>query len=168
MSFDLHFKPCRFDGTTETRINPFTRSPQEFPRNEPLSKAEVDAVLAVLRAAGATGPDADGCYRVTLSDGGNADIYGDDLGRGCMFAIRGRTSSPQLTQLLFDVLVAGHWVLVGVGDEDTVIAASAECAKSAPDHFGRVVVAGSPDDLSVLLSSGFSAWKRYRGAVIEP
>jgi len=167
MSFDVHFKPCRFDGTTETRINPFTRSPQEFPRNEPLSKSEVDAVLAVLKAAGATGPDGDGCYQVTLSDGGNADIYGDDLGRGCMFAIRGTPSSPQLTRLLFDVLVAGHWVLVGVGDEDTVIAPSAECITGAPDDFGRVVIAGSPEDLSVLLSSGFSAWKKFRSLAIE-
>lgn len=157
MSFDLHFQPCRFDGTTEQRYNPFTKQLQDVPRNEPLSAEEVSAVLDVLKRAGAQ-PD-EGCHLVRFADGSVAEIFADDLAAGCMVAIRGAGVTPALAQLLFDILVAGRWVLLG--EEDVVLAPSHDCLKGTPKDFGQVVVARSADDVGAVLSGGFEAWRKY-------
>lgn len=164
MSYDVFFAPCRYDGTTEHRRNPFTGQMQDVPRNAPLSEAEVAAVRAALVRVGAK-DGGDDVYLVQLADGANAEVYAKDLQDGCMFAIRGAGVTPLLAQLLFDVMVAGSWTLAGTGDEDFVIAPNEECVKSQPD-FGRVVVAASAGEVAALLSGGFDAWKRYRDHVI--
>lgn len=166
MSFDLHFQPCRFDGTTESRYNPFTKQHQDIPRNEPLFAEEVTAVLEVLKRAGARGPDEEGCHVVRFADGGQAEIFAQDLGQGCMFAIRGAGLTPSLAQLLFDVMVAGRWVLLG--EEDIVLAPSLDCLKGTPSEFGMIVVPASPDDVGAALSGGFDAWKKCRDSVMGP
>lgn len=167
MSFDVHFQPCRYDGTTRERINPFTKKPQSVPHNEPLSAEEISAVLAVFERAGATGPDEEGCRVINLADGGHAEIFGGDRGDGCMFAIRGAGVTPLLAQLLFEVMVAGNWVLMESGEDDVVIAPSTDCLKGAPRNFGQVVVAASGGEVAALLSGGFGAWKKYRDTVLE-
>ncbi|MEO6574910.1 MAG: hypothetical protein ABIP89_13785 [Polyangiaceae bacterium] len=167
MSFDVHFQPCRYDGTTRERINPFTKKSQDVPYNEPLSVAEISAVLAVFKSAGATGPDDEGCRVVSLADGGHAEIFGGDRGDGCMFAIRGAGVTPLLAGLLFDVMVAGNWVLMEAGEDDVVIAPSLDCLKGAPRSFGQIVVAASGGEVAALLSGGFGAWKKYRDAVVS-
>jgi hypothetical protein len=164
MSFDLHFQPCRFDGTTEQRYNPFTKQLQDVPRNEPLSPAEVSAVLDVLERAGADGPDEEGCHVVRLADGAHVEIFAKDLASGCMVAIRGAGVTPSLAKLLFDVMVAGRWVLLG--EEDVVLAPSPDCMKGTPSGFGQVVVAASPDDVGAVLSGGHEAWKNVLARVV--
>ena len=67
MSYDLHFFPNRFDGSTEERINPFTREKAIVPRNAPLSEAEVRAVEGVLGRAGAS-PSGEGFRVLGLPD----------------------------------------------------------------------------------------------------
>jgi len=74
MGFDVHFQPCRFDGTTEQRKNPFTGQLQHFRRNLPLSKSEVDAVLRVFERAGAR-PNGAECYLYRSSDGASVEIF---------------------------------------------------------------------------------------------
>jgi len=164
MSFDLHFQPCRFDGTTEERYNPFTKQPQDVPRNEPLSAEEVSAVLDVLKRAGAEGPDEEGNHVVRFTDGAYVEIFARHLETGCMLAIRGAGVTPSLAKLLFDVMVAGRWVLMG--DEEVVLAPSLDCMKGAPSGFGQIVVAASPDDVGAALSGGSEAWQKYRARVV--
>ncbi len=166
MSFDVHFQPCRYDGTTRERMNPFTKKLQTVPHNQPISSGEISAVLAVLARAGATGPDEHGCRLVHVGDGGRAEIFGGDDGDGCMFAIRGAGVTSLLAQLLFEVMVAGNWVLMESGEDDVVIAPSLECLMGKPPNFGQVVVAASGEEVRALLSGGFSAWKKYRDSVI--
>jgi hypothetical protein len=167
MSFDVHFQPCRYDGTTEKRVNPFTKQLQEFPRNQPLSAAQVQAVLAVLKRAGASGPDANGCHVVRFDDGGSAEVFARDLGQGCMFAVRGAGITPSLAQLLFDVMAAGDWVIARTDEDRVVIAPSKNCLRGAPSDFGQVVVAASGQEVAALLSGGFGAWKEYRDKVLS-
>ncbi len=163
MSFDLHFQPCRFDGTTEKRLNPFTKQLQDIPRNEPLSDGEVAAVVAVLERAGAKGP-VDGCYSVRFEDGGGrADLLAENLAHGCLVAIAGAGVTLPLARLLFDVLVAGNWVLLG--EEDVVLAPSLTCVRGAPAAFGEIVVVKSADDVGAVLSGGADEWKKYRARV---
>jgi len=166
MSFDIHFQPYRFDGTTEKRINPFTKQAIDIPRNEPLSAGEISAVRAVLERAGVTGSDDEG-RMVSLADGGSAEIYAENLGAGCMFAIRGSGITPLLAQLLFDVMVAGNWVIMESGEDDVVVAPAMDCLKGSPKNFGRVVVASSAGEVAALLSGGFEAWKKYRQTTLK-
>jgi hypothetical protein len=166
MSFDIHFQPCGYDGTTERRKNPFTGKLQDFPRNQPLSRAETDAVLAVFKEAGATARDSDDVYTVRFSDGASVEIFAKDLGDGCMFAIRGAGVTPLLAKLLFDVMTAGNWVIMGTGDEDVVIAPNKDCLKTAPSDFGQSVVAASAEEVAAILSGGFEGWKGYRDRVL--
>jgi hypothetical protein len=164
MSFDVHFQPCRFDGTTERRKNPFTGQLQDCPRNLPLSKSEVDAVLGVFKMAGARASGDD--YQFRSADGASVEIFATNLANGCMFAIRGAGITPLLAQLLFDVMVAGNWVIMGTGGEDVVIAPNDKAVKTAPTDFGQIVVASSGKEVATLLSGGFGAWEEYRAQVV--
>jgi hypothetical protein len=160
MSFDVHFQPCRFDGTTSKRTNPFTKQVQDIPHNQPLSQPEVDAVRQVLTRAGATSPDEHGRHVVRFGDGSSVEVFGSDLANGCMFAIRGAGITASLAQLLFDVMVAGNWVIMG--EDDVVVAPTRDCLKGVPRGFPRVVVAASGPEVAALLSGGFEEWKKYR------
>ena len=166
MSFDVFFRPCRYDGTTERRRNPFTNKIQEFPRNGPLSEVEVSAVRDALERAGARGPDDDGTYVAMFADGANAEIFADNLANGCMFAIRGAGVTPSLARLLFEVMVAGNWVLTGTGEENLVLAPTLECVKGAPNDFPRVVVARSAREVQLALASGFEGFRHYRDQIL--
>ena len=159
MSFDVFFEPCRYDGTTERRVNPFTKQVQEIPNNRSLTDREVEAVMNVLDRAGARAPDDQGCRAVRFPDGGSAEIFTNDCARRCMVSIHDNVT-PSLAQLLFDVMVAGDWVIIpagsdadGVGDEDVVVAPSTECVANAPSFYGRVVVAESAAGLNTLLEA---------------
>jgi hypothetical protein len=164
MSFDLHFQPCRFDGTKEQRYNPFTKQLQDVPRNEPLSATEVSAVLEVLKRACPAGPDEEGCHAAHFADGSSAEIFAQDVRSGCMVAIRGAGVTLALATFLFDLMVAGSWVLLG--EEDIVLAPSLDCVKGTPSEFGQVVVATSPDDVGAALSGGSEAWQKYRARAV--
>ncbi len=156
MDFDVRFRPCRYDGTTEKRYNPFAKESQDVPRNEPLSATEEEAVRAALQRAGAK-PDAEGYCAAHFGDGGSAEVYvGQPINEGCTFALRGAGITPTVAQLLFDVMVAGNWVIVGEG---VVIAPTTDCAKTAPPALGHVVVAGSGAEVAAALSGRFEAFQ---------
>ncbi|HEY2369484.1 MAG TPA: hypothetical protein VGH87_23965 [Polyangiaceae bacterium] len=161
MSFDVFFEPCRYDGTTEWRRHPVTNLDREVPKNAPLTDREVAAVTEALDRAGATAADAHGYRVVRFSDGGAADIFTNDC-HGCMFSIRDAGVTPALAQLLFDVMIAGDWVLTFQDDTDEVaIAPNARCVAIVPSFYTRVAIAESTAEMKVLLEGGFDAWKRY-------
>jgi hypothetical protein len=139
MSYDVHFDPCRAD---------------DGPK-------EAQAVSDVLTRAGASPADARGCRAVRFEDGGSAEIYGKDLGRGCMVALRG--ISPAVARLLFDVMVAGRWVLKP-GDETAFVVAASQVP--TPEGYERVVVASSGEEVAALLAGGVAAWKKFRDEAV--
>jgi hypothetical protein len=87
-----------------------------------------------------------------VGDGGSAEVFGKDISEGCMFALRGLT--PDLVQLMFDLLVAGNWVMLPAQDGPGAIAASMGALRGAPDGFPKVVICESADALRVLLGGG--------------
>lgn len=164
MSFDLHFQPCRYDGTTKQAMNPFTNELAAFPNNAPLTREEVEAVVRVLEAAGAK-RDNDGTFALQASDGTSFEMYGDIAG-GCMISIRGAGITSTLAKLLFDVLVAGNWVLLS---DPSAIAASASALQGMPDDdtFDDVVIVTSPDQVKTLLLDGWTAFEKYAAKVMS-
>ncbi|HEX7667170.1 MAG TPA: hypothetical protein VF407_21715 [Polyangiaceae bacterium] len=165
MSFDLHFMPCRFDGSTEKKLNPFTNETVDAPKNAPLTKDEAAAVVSVIERAGAK-RDPDGTIVLHTSDGAAAEIYGKSMTSICMFAIRGAGVTPKLAQLLFDVLVAGNWVLLS---DAAAITANAGALQGMPDDdtFDDIVIVTSADQVRTLLLEGWKAFEKYAAKVVS-
>ncbi len=164
MSFDIFFQPCRYSGKSVTKKNPFTGQVQSVLESDPLTSAEVKAVRAVLTKAGAKQPDEFGCYAVRVADGGEAEVFGEDLAESCMVALRGLT--PGLVTFLMDLLKAGNWVMLPAMEGNPAITASPDHLKGIPKGFPEVTTCTSADGLGVLLSGGFGAWKTYRDQVV--
>ena len=160
MSFDIFFQPCRYGATPVEQRDPSTGQIESVLPNEPLTDAELNTVRAVLCKATIHRRDESGCHVVAVDDGGEAEVYADNLDRGCMVALRGIT--PGLLQFLIDLLKAGNWSMVPAMEDIVAIVPSLECVKSVPDNFPRRVVCNSAGELGVLLSGGFDAWKKYR------
>ena len=90
MSFDIFFQSARFSGEPVVSRNPLTGESQTVLPSEPLSAAEVTAVLGVLERVKARGPDEFGCYVVELADGGGAEVFASNLRSGCMASVIAR------------------------------------------------------------------------------
>jgi hypothetical protein len=163
MSFDIFFMPCRYGTKPVKQKNTVTGREESVLPNEPLTTAQLQAVREVLKKAAAPRSDDFGCYVVEFDDGGGADVFGRDLSNGCMVAVRGIT--PKLMQFLIDLLKAGNWVMCPAMEETVTITCSPECVKDMPEDFPKVVICNSADELGVLLTDGFQAWKKYRDVV---
>ena len=157
MSFDLVVQPCRYDGTMERRVNPFTKAPVEVPRNAPLSATEAKAVRAILDEAAGAGPDEHGRYVIRLVDGTRVDAFARELAAGCTFMVRAAGVSAPLAALLHAVLVAGNWVLL---DEDHVVAPHPRCVETVLPQMGEVVVVRSSAELVAVLTGGTPAHRK--------
>src|SRR5262249_47327201 len=140
------FQPCRFSGLPVEKKNPFTGEVQSVTPDEPLRAAELKAVRRVLKRARAHGPDEHGRYVVELGDGGVAEVFGADLGAGCMVALRGLT--PDLSQFLYDLLKAGNWVMLPVTEDAVAVTTSPGRMKGIPEDFPRVVVCNAAGELA--------------------
>lgn len=166
MSYDVFFQRVRLDGSVEALRNPFTGEMREVANTEALSTSERDAVLALLLGAGASEPDAQGIRELRLPDGAYATIHTQSLDRSCAFFIRGAGLTEPLVRLLYDVLVAGRWVLTS----DIAAATSADCiegaARDVVEAFGEIAIVQSPDELRSLLTEGFESWRGYRDRVV--
>lgn len=164
MSFDIFFQPCRYGTELVEQRNPVTGQVKSVLPNEPLTPAELQAVQSVLDRVTIHRPNKSGCHVVGVEDDGKAEVFGDDLGSGCMVALRGIT--PALLQFLIDLLRAGNWSMVAVMDDIVAIVSSLESVKSVPDDFPKIIVCNSADELGILLSGGFAAWKKYRDQAV--
>jgi hypothetical protein len=145
LSFDVFFQPCRF---AETAVA------------GPITAAEERAVRSILARACPGGPDEHHCWAVSVGDGGNAEVFGQDLRNGCMFALRVMTRD--LVQLMFDVLVAGNWVMLPAQEEARAIAVSRGAVHRIPDGFPELVICESVEGLGALLAVEIEAWAMYR------
>ena len=162
MSFDIYFSPCRLGNTPEEFRNPFTGEVQSALPREPLISRELKAVRKVLKEASAQHPH-EGFYSINFSDGGAAEIFGDDLSEGCMVAVRGITRD--LLRFLIDLLKAANWFMSPVMEESIALTSSPERTPSVPDHY-QIIVCDSVEGLGQLLAGGFLAWKKYRDQVM--
>jgi hypothetical protein len=166
VSFDVMLLRVRLDGTFETRRDVFTGEMRTFPRSEPLSTAEHDAVLAVLARAGVSEPDALGVRHLRLPDGASATVHTRDLSTGCSFFLRGHLTRA-MVEILHDVMVAGRWVLMADGAS---AAPSSACVEGAdPDIaavVGEIVIVTSAEGLAARLAGPFGAWSAYRDHVV--
>jgi hypothetical protein len=141
MSFDIFFQPCRFAPATEEQ-DPGTGQARKILPNEPLTAIELAAVQKVLAELNASGADQFGCYRLEFEDGGSAEVFGQNLERGCMVALRGLTKD--ILRFLFDFLRAGNWVMIPAMRETRAIATSLSSFKHVPEGFPPAVVCQSP------------------------
>jgi hypothetical protein len=155
MSFEIFFQPCRF---TET----------DAARSDPLTPAEEQAVRSILARACPGGPDDHHCWIVEVGDGGRAEVYARNLRDTCTFAVHRGDLTPGLVQLLYDVLVAGNWVMLPTHAETGAIAASKDSVRGRPpEGFPAVVVCDSADALGAMLSRGMQAWTEFLERVLK-
>jgi hypothetical protein len=165
MSFDIFYQPCRFGGKPVKRKNPLTGKVESVLPSEPLTTAELKAVRGVLKQADTQGPDEFGCFIVELKDRGRAEVFGSDLAEGCMVALRGLT--PDIVKFLFDLLKAGNWVMCPAMEDPIAVTTSPDKMCGTPGDFPEVLTCESAEELGVLLSGGFKAWKKYRDQVVR-
>jgi hypothetical protein len=164
MSFDIFFKPCRFESRLVEKKNQRTGETRLVHPVEPLTAAELDAVRAVLTKATTHGPDKFDCHVVGFKDGGTAEVFASNLDMGCMVAVRGIT--PDFLQFLLDLVKAGNWSMIAAMEDSAVVVSALESVKNAPEDFPRIVVCNSVPELGALLSGGFAKWKAYRDQVV--
>ena len=164
MSFDVFFQPAQFSDDAIEQTNPFTGEVLSVVPMVPLAGSELDAVRQVLKGATSHGPDDFGCHVVKFQDGGVAQIFASELERGCMAALRGIT--PDLLQFLYDMLVAGRWVMLPAMENPVSITTPSSSVSGLPEDFLEVVECKSAAELGVLLNDGFQTWKKYRDQVL--
>lgn len=165
MSYDLFFAPNRYDGTFERRLNPFTKQMGDFERNQPLSNAEVAAVLQVIERADPEWPLGGRDFCSLRFERSTVEISLDDLCHGLSLAVRGLGFSLDFAEFLFEILVVGNWILL---DNSAAAVASEAVLQGRPrEEFAGAVVVRSPAELMSTFAPGFDAWKGYRDRVIE-
>jgi hypothetical protein len=159
LSFDVFYQPCRFANNPVEQEGQTGEAPSVL-----LRAAELQAVRNILLKATAHGPDEHGCYVVKMADGGGAEVFSSDLAKGCMVAMRGMT--PELVQFLFDLLVAGKWIMLPAMADTVAITNSQGNVIGIPHDFPRIVECASAEELGIILSDGVQAWARYRDQVV--
>ena len=151
MSFDVYFQPCRYGVVPERTWQPPNQEPAKGAQGEPLTLVEQQAVRSILTRVCPRGPDKQGCWQVEVDDGGGAEVYTKDLRKGCLVALRGVT--PDLVKLMFEILVAGNWVMLPTHDPSAIVA-SKDAVRVVPKGFPDVVVCATADALGAVLAEG--------------
>jgi hypothetical protein len=163
MSFDIFFVRSRFRDELVEFKSPGTGEVKMVRPQEPLTDSELRAVREVLRKAGAPEPDEHGCCVVSFREAGVAEVYTNDLEKGCMVALR-TALSAECIQFLIDLLRAAEWVMFPAMEGNPVIASGPGLAKEFPTF--TEVVCRSAEELEAILSGGFDAWTRYRARIL--
>lgn len=162
MSFDIYFQPCCFTESPSDTKDPDNGSTASAQNSAPLEANELRAVQEVLSRARSGGVDRRGADLVRMPDGGEAELFSDDLKSGCMVAIRGLTSD--LLQFLYDLMAAGKWVMLPTIDDEIAITCCPEHLVGLPGDFPRIVVCKSAGARDVT-DRRIRAWQKYRDQV---
>jgi hypothetical protein len=165
MSFDISCSPWKLDDKESLVTNPFTQEVTSQRMGKPLSPSELKAVKALFKKVKAKESVDDGFYSIDFRDGGSAEVFTEDLATGCMVALRGITHD--VLTFLVGLAQAGNWVMRVPMEEPLEIFPSDESSKANPPASLTRVVCDSPDQLEILLTKGFRAWKHYRDQVCE-
>ena len=143
--------------------------------SEPINPAPVQKVLALERYQG---PNQFGFYVIEFPDGvgvkfNASGLDGTEPFSGCAFHIRG--ISPQLIQFVYDVAVAGDFVIFNCQGADT--AESPVLILVAPEQEQQLdealtaqysirPVCSSAEMLGNLLFVGYQGWQAYRDHIV--
>lgn len=117
---------------------------------------DVMALLAGYKARKA----ADGRHIVKFADGSLLDVIVGSKENPDLWAVKLRALTPQSTKLLYELAVAGNFIL----EWDDLPIATSEAGKRRVIERGHAfdsacVVARSPEELEPLLKPRFDAWK---------
>jgi hypothetical protein len=153
MSFDIYFVRSKLRNETVEWKNPYTGEVKSIRPQEPLTESELQAVRAVLQKAGAQEPGEHGHSVISFGDGGAAEVYTDDLDKGCSVTPR-LGLSPDCLRFLTALLNAAEWVMFPAMEGNPAIVSSKGIANEFADSFTEVVC-GSPEELGAILSGGF-------------
>ena len=161
MSFDLFYMSSHWGNEPVDQKNPWTGEVHVAKPRLPMTPDELSAVAGLLSAAAPKGPDAHNCYVVEFPDGGGAEVFASNLSEGFMVAIR-RRLSPAFLEFLFRLMKVGNLLMCPEMEDDVTVGASERSFDEAPDDWPNRIVCNSAEELGLLLSNGFDAWKHYR------
>jgi hypothetical protein len=166
MSFDIFYLPCRFDEKETQFTDRLTGEVRSCRKNQPLTAADLESVKELLNRVNARIPDGCAFYSVDFPDGGSALIFSStDMQRGWMVALRGITAD--VLAFLLELARVGNMLFRPAMEEVVNVVPSVEHLKKVPSDWENLVACDSPGQLGIILSRGFSAWKRYRDQVCE-
>lgn len=120
------------------RLNPFTKKMGDVERNQPLSNAEVAAVLQVIERADPEWPLGARGFCTWRFERSTVEISWDGLGHGCSLAVRGLGLSLDFAELLFEMLAVGNWILLD--DSAAAVASEAVLQDRPREEFAGAVV----------------------------
>ena len=132
-----------------------------------------ESVQAVLQTRQFTGPDEFGFYNVEFSDGTHVEFSAKRLSGpgdfiGCAFHIRGMSS--ELVSFVWEIARAGDMVILPAMENFVPILVSAEQKNQLPldllQNQPEPVVCASAAELEVLLTNGYTGWRKYRDQVV--
>jgi hypothetical protein len=78
-----------------------------------------------------------------------------------------RNLTPGILQFLLDLLKAGNWVMCPTMEDAVAVTCSPDRLWGVPEDFPEIVTCDSAEELGVLLSDGFGAWKKYRDRLLR-
>jgi hypothetical protein len=166
MSFDIFFQTCNLSNETEEAISPFTGETMQMPVGECVTDDERNSLRKLLASAGASSPDEHGCY---FSDGSRAEVFfggleDDPEFSGGMIALRGL--SIELTRFMYSLADSGNLLILPAMEGNYAIVTSTANANRIASRWPDATVVNSPEELHMILSTGFDGWKQYRDQVI--
>ena len=169
MSFDVFFQTCNISDETESVVDPFSGQTIEKPVGESVTDEERAALKEILASAGAPIPDEFGCYLPQLSDGSSAEVFFSELEEGeefdgGMIALRGL--SLELARFMYSLASAGNLAMLPAMEEAVPIVTSTDNAQRVASRWPEAVVVKTPEELHMLLTKGFDAWKQFRDRVV--
>jgi hypothetical protein len=171
VSFDVFLQSVHRGSEPRQAINPLTGETVAIHPTGELRDHERESVLSVISSYQFRGPDEFGCYPIDLPDGGSAELFAGKLGEaagcdGMMVACRSLT--PQLTGLIFELMVGGNMAALPAMEDTRTFVASEEWSDFTPgDGAPPAVVVRSAAELHAALAGGYEGWKRYRDQVVN-
>jgi hypothetical protein len=170
VSFDIHLHTCRLGKRVRKTVNPFTNEPILVPIDRGLSASERKAVSNLLAQVNAIGPDPDGYYNLTFSDGGMADAcIGSLEGKPpCIaFGIEVQVMTDELVSFLYKLAQSGNMSIMPIMQDAVPLLTSLATDQLVQERWPDALVIDSPAQLERLLRKGYKQWTRYRDQVVK-
>lgn len=170
MSFDIYFHTCRLGKRVRKMVNPFTKELMFAPIDRGLCASERKAVSKLLAEVNAIGPDPDGYYNLTFSDGGTASVGIDSLEEKhpCIaFVVEIQMMTDELVAFLYKLAQCGNMSIMPIMQDTVTVLTSSPKDQLVRERWPDAVVLDSSAQLKKLLRKGYKTWTRYRDQVAE-
>ena len=170
MSFDLHLHTCRLGKRVRKSINPFTNEPILVPIDRGLNASQRKAVRKLITEVKAIGPDPDGYYKLTFSDGGMANVCIGSLDAEppwIAFHVEIQVMTDELIAFVYRLAQSGNMSILPIMQDAVPLLTSPATDQLVRDRWPDALVIDSPARLEQLLRKGYKQWTRYRDQVLE-